>query len=94
MPHSADRELPPVLYMPVRDGSTARPEAEIRLLADGRTTILAYTALDRLIEGCGKSQPWVAIRTDELNGLRANLPFDVVSMDVDVPPELRRLAAK
>ncbi|WP_424922760.1 SAV_915 family protein [Aeromicrobium chenweiae] len=32
-------------------------------LRDGRTALLAYTALDRLVDCCGDRQPWVLIET-------------------------------
>jgi hypothetical protein len=83
------RAVPPFLYLPVRESSAGVPVAELRALADGRVTILAYTALDRLLDGCGTAQPWVAIRTEELSEIRARQPFDLVSMDVDVPDEFR-----
>ena len=80
--------VPPVLYLPVRESSDG-PVAEVRRLADGRSTLLAYTALDRLAVGCGESQPWVVMHTQELSQLKDSQPFEVVSFDVEVPAVFR-----
>jgi hypothetical protein len=79
-----------MLYLPVRQTDDRGPVAEIRKLADGRSTLLAYTALDRLADGCGVSQPWVVIPIEQLEEIKAAQPFDVVSLDVEVPTAYRR----
>lgn len=86
----ADRpELPPVVYVPcverVDDPAAAR--VEMRRTRDGRTALLAYSALDRLHRGCGRTQPWVLVRTTALEGLHHIDPFDLLLMDVVVPPD-------
>ena len=81
--------VPPVLYLPVRPGSPAgAPEIEMRVLEDGRTALLAYTALDRLGRCCGPHQSWVLYRTEELAALDATSPYDVVLLDQLLPEEL------
>lgn len=87
-PPPADKPVPPVLYLPVRPGSTEEePEVEMRRLADGRVALLVYTALDRLAACCGPHQPWVLYRTDQLGVLAEQSPYDVVAMDQPLPRE-------
>lgn len=83
------KQIPPVLYLPIRPGSTSEaPEVELRRLDDGRVALMVYTALDRLARCCGPHQAWVLYRTEDLSALRAASPFDVTLMDQSVPPEL------
>lgn len=83
------KQIPPVLYLPIRPGSTAEtPEIEMRRLEDGRVALMYYTALDRLERCCGPHQAWVLYRTEDLGRLRATSPFDVAVMDQPLPPEL------
>jgi hypothetical protein len=87
-------ELPPVLYLPcaeaVADPAAARPE--LRRTRDGRLALLAYTALDRLRDGCGAHQPWVLVRSDGLQRMHEHDPFDLLLLDVVVPGTHRRPA--
>jgi hypothetical protein len=85
----------PVAYIPARrfhpGDTTAR--FELRLLADGRSALLAYTSLDLLVAGCGEAQPWVAVRLAALDGLAklARLcDADEALWDVNIPPEARQ----
>ena len=82
--------VPPVLYLPCQPGATAdHAEVEMRLLQDGRTALLAYTALDRLADGCGPHQSWVLYKTEELGVLRQTSPYDIVILDQPLPEEVR-----
>lgn len=84
-----DKPVPPVLYLPVRPGSSEQsPEVEMRRLDDGRVALMVYTALDRLVGCCGPHQPWVLYRTDQLGELDRVSPYDVMAMDQPVPREL------
>lgn len=81
--------FPPTVFVPsarVRPGD-AELSLELRTLADGRTALLAYSTLDRLVDGCGPAQPWVSIRADRLGELREH--FDVVLVDAELPEGLR-----
>ncbi|HEX5495963.1 MAG TPA: SAV_915 family protein [Mycobacteriales bacterium] len=82
-------ESPPTVFVPSRRMSAGDREVslELRSLADGRTAMLAYSSLDRLVTGCGEAQPWVSIRADRLGELREH--FDLVLVDVDLPEGLR-----
>lgn len=81
--------FPPTVFVPsarVRPGD-AELSLELRTLADGRTALLAYSTLDRLVDGCGPAQPWASIRADRLSELREH--FDVVLVDAELPEGLR-----
>ncbi len=62
-------------------------------LPDGQVALLAYTALDRLVDGCGDQQPWLLFETAKLDELRAVKPFDLKYLDVDLPEHLRLTTA-
>lgn len=92
--HGAVRVIPPVLYLPARPGATSdHAEIELRRLVDGRVALLAYTALDRLGDGCGPDQPWVLYRTSELGVLRVMSPYDVILLDQPLPESARHQPA-
>ena len=86
--------LPPALYLP-----TSRPVAaadgdpaaniELRRTPDGRTALVAYTALDRLVDCCGEHQPWALVNTEHLPKVHAAHPYDVIVLDSPVPAPLR-----
>ncbi len=85
---SAETVVPPVLYLPVR----ALPEggliAEVHETTDGRRAVLVFTALDRLLDACGRSQSWKLIETVALDAIQETQPFDIVAFDPELPQEL------
>jgi hypothetical protein len=81
--------VPPMLYLPVREHPDGGQYATVRELADGRSALLVYTALDRLADKCGAKQPWMLIATSNLGTVKEVQPFDVVLFDFDVPAALR-----
>lgn len=85
-------DLPPVVYVPSQQLEPGDTELniELRYLTDGRVAVLAYTSLDRLVAACGRGQPWALLRTEQLDELREQTPFDVVANDPEVPAELRK----
>jgi hypothetical protein len=86
-------EPPPVLYLacdrPTGGGDVA---VQTRVMKDGRTALLAYTALDRFTAYCGHDAPWVLVYTAKLSELDRVFPFDVVLFDVAVPHQYRTSA--
>lgn len=84
--------VPPVVYVAceVADDQSFTPE--LRWSADGEATLLAYTALDRLITCCGENQPWAVLPTERLEDVRREVPFDAVVLDAEIPEEHRRKA--
>ncbi|MGH3327467.1 MAG: SAV_915 family protein [Streptomycetales bacterium] len=83
--------LPPMVYVPSRRVQSGDEQAqlELRTLDDGRLAVLAFSSLDRLTAGCGPDQPWVLLRSEVLAGLQPGVGFDVVLVDVPLPPDLR-----
>jgi hypothetical protein len=61
-------------------------------LSDGRLALVAYTALDRLVDGCGRDQPWVVIPAAKLDEIDQHQPYDLILLDVEIPEEQRRKA--
>jgi hypothetical protein len=86
--------VPPMLYVPVADYGSGSDELSIdfRRMVDGRTALIAYTALDRLIDGCGPAQPWVLLPTAQLSAIDERRPYDVIVLDATVPADKRRTA--
>lgn len=82
--------IPPVLYLPVVNvPNGSGQQFVVRGLSDGRTGLLAYTALDRLATSCGDEQPWVLLAIEDLDRVKQAQPFDVVAFDLAVPGEFR-----
>lgn len=83
-----------MLYLPtvadVADPVSA--EVALRRTRDGRVALLAYSALDRLRHCCGADQPWVLMSVQDVDGLYARQPYDLLFLDVVIPPEHRYVA--
>ncbi|UJW32047.1 hypothetical protein L3Q67_44005 [Saccharothrix sp. AJ9571] len=86
-----DTEFPPVVYLPceahVQDPADA--VVELRRTNDSRMALMAYSALDRLKSCCGEQQPWLLLPTKMLERIQRVQPFELVLLDVVIPPELR-----
>ncbi|MFC5730724.1 MULTISPECIES: SAV_915 family protein [Nocardioides] len=81
---------PPVVYLPVQtDADGQVTDVKMLKLGDGRVALLAYTALDRLIDAWGDHQSWLLFETRKVDDIRQVKHFDVKLLDVDVPAELR-----
>lgn len=87
-------DLPPVLYVPCAEAvaDPAQARIEYRTTLDGREVVLAFTALDRLVQGCGDGQPWILLPTARFADLRRTRPYDLVLVDAEMPEELKRRA--
>jgi len=88
-------EFPPVVYLPcvesVADATQAR--VAMRTTRDGRVALLAYTALDRLHDCCGRHQPWILMPTPGLDALQQAQPFQLLLLDVVIPEDKRQADA-
>ncbi|WP_460934466.1 SseB family protein [Phycicoccus ginsengisoli] len=89
---------PPVVYLPcadadATDGPAAAPRVEYRRTRDGRTAVVAYSALDRLLDGCGAQQPWTLMTLEQLDELQRREPFDLLLLDLAMPADQRRGAS-
>lgn len=84
-------DFPPVLYLPLAAAVDNEAAAQIvmRRTRDGRTAVLGYTALDRLRHCCGADQPWILMSVQDLDALHAREPYDLLFLDVAIPPEHR-----
>lgn len=83
-------KVPPMLYLPTTGRGDGRfAEIEMRRMNDGRTALLAYTAMDRLMDLCGAAQPWVLMETARLGELEQTQPYDVIFLDMELPAEVR-----
>ena len=83
------RAIPPMLYLPVHETAEGIRLAEVRELTDGRRALLAYTALDRLLDAGGEYQLWALVKLEALEDIRIEQPFDTVGFDIGVPSALR-----
>jgi hypothetical protein len=83
----------PVAYVPSRRGSLRDEQVtlELRHTVDGRVALLAYSALDLLVTGCGESQPWVAVPAERIDELRRLSGAETVLWDVALLPDQRRV---
>jgi hypothetical protein len=82
---------PPVIYLPVHlDEEGQVKDVRLIQLADGRVALLAYTALDRLVDACGDAQPWTLVESSKVLPAGDGQPYDVRFLDVSLPDELRR----
>lgn len=82
--------IPPIVYLPTAEPVTnGLIKVELRRNTAGKLALLAYTALDRLMDCCGPSQPWALHPTAQLHELSTDQPFEVIYLDVQIPLELR-----
>lgn len=87
---AADRPvIPPMLYVPVHEYADNVHDltVDFRRLPDGRLALFAYTALDRLIAGCGTAQSWILLPTVKLDEIGEHTPYDVIVLDMKVESE-------
>jgi hypothetical protein len=84
-------EFPPVVYLPCASHVSDPTESvvELRKTRDGRMALMAYSALDRLKYCCGDQQPWMVVPTPTLDKIQQVQPFDLLLLDVVIPPEHR-----
>ncbi|PXY32825.1 hypothetical protein BAY60_08760 [Prauserella muralis] len=88
-------EFPPVVYLPCATHTEDPADAvvELRRTRDGRMALMAYSALDRLKYCCGEQQPWMVVPTPTLQRIQQVQPFELVLLDVIIPPEHRHGAS-
>jgi hypothetical protein len=83
------------LYLPtgVRWDDDTGAAIELRRTDDGRTALVAYSALDRLVDCCGEHQPWILVRTEHLPKIHEARPYDLIVLDTPLPQDLRHTSA-
>lgn len=62
---------------------------ELRQTVNGEMVVLAFGALDALVEGCGPHQPWICLPADRLPDLVHSAGADGVLWDVALEPAQR-----
>jgi hypothetical protein len=84
--------FPPVVYVPCSSVGTGDDSlsVDLRPTRDGRSALLVYSALDRLVNCCGDQQPWVVMPTASLERIREETLFELILLDVGIPDEFRR----
>jgi hypothetical protein len=65
---------------------------ELRRTTDGLLTLLVYTSLAELVNGCGEHQSWVLVPTDWFERIRLDCRFDTVAVNAVLPADLRHEA--
>ncbi len=88
---TALRGFPPVVYVPCvpTEADPGVLQVALRRTRDGRLALLAYSALDRLVEAIGPDTPWVLCDKAALQRIYAESPYDLLLRDVFVPQDRR-----
>lgn len=87
-PKPGTPQFPPVVYVPTTD--EVDPVARRVLMhqvADGRTALYTYSAIDRLHSFYLPDHPWVLCDVATLQRIHEETPYDLLFLDVD--PGLR-----
>lgn len=85
---AAAQALPPVVYVPTTDEpDPAARRVVLHRVADGRTALYAYSALDRLRDFYLPESSWVLCDGAALQRIHDDTPYDLLFVDVD--PGLR-----
>ena len=88
------KDFPPVVYVPCStDADTGAMSVTLRVTTDGRTALLAYSALDRLRKGAGEDVAWALLTIEDLQRVYEETPYEVLYMDMRIPESARAGAA-
>lgn len=86
----SQRPTPPVVYLPVEmDADGQVQDFKMLKLGDGRIALVAYTALDRLLDAWGDHQSWLLFETGKVDDIKQAKHFDLKLLDVEVPENFR-----
>jgi hypothetical protein len=86
----SQRPTPPVVYLPVEMGPDGQvQDFKMLRLGDGRIALVAYTALDRLLDAWGDDQSWLLFETGKVDDIKQAKHFDLKLLDVEVPEHVR-----
>ena len=88
-PRTEERpQLPPVVYVPTADEwDVASRRVLLHQVADGRTALYTYSAIDRLQSWYLPDAPWLLCDVAALQRIHDQSPYDLLFLDVD--PGLR-----
>ena len=81
-------QLPPVVYVPTTDEpDVSSRRVLLHRVADGRTALYTYSAIDRLHRWYLPDTPWLLCDVAALQRIHDQSPYDLLFLDVD--PGLR-----
>ena len=80
--------MPPVVYVPVTELPEEPGVQRIKMhtMADGRTAVFVYSALDRLAESYDSGVPWVVADVRGLQKAFEEHPYDLLFIDQELRP--------
>ncbi|MGQ0625019.1 MAG: SAV_915 family protein [Sporichthyaceae bacterium] len=70
-----------MVYAPVTGVEGDRARLEMQRLADGRTALFVYSAMDRLERFYREDAPWVVLEVKDLQSAHTEVAFDVLFLD-------------
>lgn len=77
------REFPPVVYVPTTaDDDPATRRVILHQVADGRTALYTYSAIDRLHDYYLPDNPWILCDVAALQSIHDQSPYDLLFLDV------------
>lgn len=84
-----------MVYLPCAAPAVAGADVDVplRRAKDGRSVLIVYTALDRLVAGCGPEQPWALVPTASLGTVGDGGPPELILFDVEIPEHARHGAS-
>lgn len=84
--------VPPYLYIPVWLNDEGIVQISIADGAEDEKILLAYTALDRLLDALGDEQSWAAIPTTQLSTIKDETGYTHLVVDHFVSDIVRKLS--
>jgi hypothetical protein len=91
-PLDDEEDVPETAYIPCARVTRGDSDVmvELRDTTDGHRALLTFTSLQQLVDGCGDGQPWVAVKGEQIEDIKARSGADVVLWDAALPAEERR----
>ena len=83
---------PPYLYIPVWLDDEGIVQMSIAHGPQKENILLAYTALDRLLDALGDKQPWAAIQTAQLSTIKEETGYTHLVVDYFVSDLVRKMS--
>lgn len=83
---------PPYLYIPVWLDNEGMVQVSIAEGTEHEKILLAYTALDRLLDALGDEQPWAAIETSRLSLVKEETGYTHLVVDHFVSDLVRKMS--
>lgn len=84
--------VPPYLYVPVWLDDEGTVQISIANGSKKEKILLAYTALDRLLDALGDKQSWAAIQTKQLSTIKEETGYTHLVVDYFVSDIVRKMS--